>query len=82
MNEPKKCTLCGAGSEQTAIFVATYAGGELNICLECLAEGIKECKPIQPPAEPQMELPFFDETPEEVYGEIKCTNCGQTIEKH
>ena len=42
MDSLKVCNLCGCDSNETAIFSCTYAKGELQICLECLSEGIIE----------------------------------------
>lgn len=80
----KTCNLCGTGSEDTAIFTCSYAKGELNICLGCLAEGILETvnqnrvKTSQTkPAE--MDPMIFDlSIPDEVYG-FACEGCGSIM---
>jgi len=77
----KTCNLCGTGSEDTAIFTCSYAKGELNICLGCLAEGILETvsqnrSKSVPQKQAQIDPMLFDlSIPEEVYG-FSCEGCG------
>lgn len=88
------CSLCGTTSQDTAIFTATYSGGKLQVCLDCLSEGIREISksPIQPSTRRQELMTY--ETIDEVYGlscpkckkpiftdifPIKCDDCGETI---
>jgi|GEM_PF-2278496 hypothetical protein len=81
----KNCNLCGTGSEDTAIFTCSYAKGELNICLGCLAEGILETvnqnKPKVPQQTKQAEIDpmLFDlSIPDEVYG-FTCEACNKIM---
>jgi len=77
----KNCNLCGTGSEDTAVFTCSYAKGELNICLGCLAEGILETVSQSRAKTPQpkptaMDPMIFDlSIPDEVYG-FTCEECG------
>jgi len=77
----KTCNLCGTGSEDTAVFTCSYAKGELNICLGCLAEGILETvnqsRSKAPQTKPaQIDPMLFDlSIPDEVYG-FACESCG------
>jgi hypothetical protein len=80
----KNCHLCGTGSEDTAVFTCSYAKGELNICLGCLAEGILETvnqsrtKSPQP-KQAQIDPILFDlSMPDEVYG-FTCEGCGAVM---
>ena len=82
----KVCNLCGTGSEETAVFSCSYAKGELQICLGCLAEGILETlgqnrpKAPQTKQNPEINDPMlFDlSIPDEVYG-FSCESCGNVI---
>jgi hypothetical protein len=80
----KNCNLCGTGSEETAIFTCSYAKGELNICLGCLAEGILETvsqsKSKTPQTKPsEIDPMLFDlSIPDEVYG-FTCEECGTVL---
>ena len=80
----KNCNLCGTGSEDTAVFTCSYAKGELNICLGCLAEGILETvnqnRPKVPPTkQAQIDPMLFDlSIPDEVYG-FACEGCGTVL---
>lgn len=89
--EPLKiCGLCGCTSNDTAVFSCTYAKGELNICLECLTEGIIEItkefkKPkisVPHPTEIKFEdfpLEEFDvKIPEQVFG-FNCDKCNTVL---
>ena len=84
MQIQKNCHLCGTGSEDTAVFSCSYAKGELNICLGCLAEGILETigqnKSKSPQSKPQEANPMlFDlSIPDEVYG-FTCEGCGNVL---
>jgi hypothetical protein len=90
MDSLKLCNLCGCGSNDTAIMTCTYAKGELNICLECLTEGVLEVVKeigkaktiVKGQPNPQnfvkdpLPLDAFDlAVPEDVYG-FSCQNCG------
>jgi hypothetical protein len=80
----KNCNLCGTGSEDTAIFTCSYAKGELNICLGCLAEGVIDTigqnKPKSAQAkQAQIDPMLFDlSIPDEVYG-FTCEGCGNVM---
>jgi hypothetical protein len=80
----KTCNLCGTGSEDTAVFTCSYAKGDLNICLGCLAEGILETlgqSKAKVPQAKQMEFDpmLFDlSIPDEVYG-FACEGCGTVM---
>jgi len=80
----KNCNLCGTGSEETAIFTCSYAKGELNICLGCLAEGILETVSQSKSKAPQTKQEQIDpmlfdlSIPDEVYG-FTCEECGTVL---
>jgi hypothetical protein len=85
MQVHKTCNLCATGSEDTAVFTCSYAKGELNICLGCLAEGILETigqnkQKVAPQAKPQEIDPMlFDlSIPDEVYG-FTCEGCSKIL---
>jgi hypothetical protein len=89
---PKLCNLCGCSSDETAIFSTTYAKGTLNICLECLAQGVVEItkqlkQDAEVPAKQEFEVPYaemqklppeFFEIKDEVYG-FPCEKCGSVM---
>jgi len=80
----KTCNLCGTGSEDTAVFTCSYAKGELNICLGCLAEGILETVSQSKSKVPQTKQTEFDpmlfdlSIPDEVYG-FTCEACNNVM---
>ena len=92
MDPIKACNMCGTTSNDTAIFSTTYAKGDMNICLQCLTEGILEVtQEMQKqknnqnrrslPEIPFQELPLdtFDLTvPEQVFG-FNCEKCGNIV---
>jgi hypothetical protein len=86
MQTHKTCNLCGTGSEDTAIFTCSYAKGELQICLGCLAEGILETlgqsksrNPVNQMKNPDLDPMIFDlSKPDEVYG-FSCESCSSII---
>jgi hypothetical protein len=84
MQISKNCNLCGTGSEDTAIFTCSYAKGELNICLGCLAEGILETvsqtrSKMPQTKQNQIDPMLFDlSIPDEVYG-FTCEACNSIL---
>ena len=87
MDPLKVCSLCGCNSNETAIFSCSYAKGNLDICLECLTEGImeisRENKGMKQPARDAdastvgqpLNIEGFDlNVPDEVFG-FKCEGC-------
>jgi hypothetical protein len=87
MDALKLCDMCGTTSNETAIFSTTYAKGDMNICLQCLTEGILEVtKDIQKPKNKTSDIKFqefpleeFDLTvPDEVFG-FNCEKCGNVL---
>jgi len=79
------CNMCGCDSNETAVFNCTYAKGELNICLQCLSEGIIEViKDLQKPKHKEInfqEFPLeeFDLSfPEQVFG-FNCEQCKSVL---
>jgi len=87
MDALKVCDMCGTTSNETAIFSTTYAKGDMNICLQCLTEGILEItSDIQKPKNKVSEIKFqefpleeFDiSVPDEVFG-FNCEKCGNVI---
>ena len=86
MQVHKTCNLCATGSEDTAIFTCSYAKGELNICLGCLAEGILDTigqnnnKPkTQQIKKFEVDPALFDLTiPDEVFG-FECEGCKSIL---
>ena len=91
MEPMKACNLCGTDSNDTAIFSCAYAKGDLQICLECLTEGILEITKSMKGPKPNMKkntidfemeklpLESFDlNVPEEVFG-FNCQNCGSVL---
>jgi hypothetical protein len=83
MQTHKNCNLCGTGSEDTAVFTCSYAKGELNICLGCLAEGVIDTigqnKPRAQAKQAPVDPMLFDlSIPDEVYG-FACEGCGSIM---
>jgi len=83
MEPLKTCNLCGCSSNETAIFSCSYAKGDLQICLECLTEGIMEInknnKTKDIPISQPLNIEGLDlNIPNEVYG-FSCENCGNVI---
>jgi len=89
MDPLKVCSLCGCDSNETAVFSCTYAKGELEVCLECLTEGIMEIhkaskvKPEIKRVDDEMlenfKLENFDfAVPDEVFG-FTCEDCGTVM---
>jgi hypothetical protein len=74
------CSLCQASSEDTAIITAKYVKGEINICLECLAEGIKDTEPQKKLKETynENEWIILPDLKEEIYG-YKCFYCEKNL---
>jgi hypothetical protein len=83
--------MCGTTSNETAIFSTTYAKSDMNICLQCLTEGILEVShdmksgnlkkgSINPEIKFQeFDLAEFDlEVPSEVFG-FNCERCGDVL---
>ena len=94
MEPLKRCDMCGGDSNETAVFTCTYAKGEMNICLECLTQGIhevtkdmnrqtkdehlQEIDELLANLEP-IRLEEFDvKIPDEVFG-FNCENCGEVM---
>jgi hypothetical protein len=91
MDPLKICHLCGCNSNETAIFSCTYAKGQMEVCLECLTEGIFEISkatktvkndmkkiPEESIGEP-LNIDGFDLTvPDEVFG-FNCENCSSIM---
>jgi hypothetical protein len=81
----KTCSLCGVKSEDTAVFTCTYAKGELEICLGCLAEGVLETakqtktQSKTPQIQSNIEPIMIDlSIPNEVYG-FTCESCNNIM---
>ncbi|MGV8150163.1 MAG: hypothetical protein ACP5NV_00365 [Candidatus Woesearchaeota archaeon] len=86
MEPIKACNMCGTTSNDTAIFSTTYAKGDMNICLQCLTEGVLEItkemhKTKKVPEIKFQEFPLegFDLTiPQQVFG-FNCEKCGDIL---
>jgi len=91
MEPLKSCSLCGCDSNETAVFSCTYAKGQLDVCLECLTEGIMEIHKQSKTIKPEIRKPIDDEmlenfklesfdvtTPDEVFG-FNCESCGSIL---
>lgn len=37
-----RCELCGQSSDDTLIMMGLFAGGQLLVCLDCIAEAVDE----------------------------------------
>ena len=71
------CDLCGQSDKETVIFPVIYAEKRMNVCLECLADGIKDMNKPTFPIEELPELPSFN-TIDEIYG-FRCPKCTKII---
>lgn len=95
MDPLKACNMCGTTSNDTAIFSTTYAKGDMNICLQCLTEGILEItqdmhkqknNPSNSNAKSIPEIQFqelpidtFDLTVPEQVFGFNCEKCGDIV---
>ena len=83
MSPLKACDMCGTSSNETAIFSTTYAKGDMNICLECLTEGVLE---VTNSMKKRPEIKFQDfpleefdvAVPEHVFG-FNCEGCKEVL---
>jgi hypothetical protein len=73
MDPLKSCSLCGTTSNETAVFNCAYAKGDLEVCLECLTEGIMEITKAQKIIKPSVKKPSEEQLPEFIFEDFEMT---------